>query len=310
LNNAIVQDSVQEVKVLLNYVSHARKLEMLTHTIHDNEAHKDIRSQRAGVIKILLDKGEFNEEEKINALSNTSIDGNDLIVKLLLEYIDNTDISKASIGSILEIIKESKSPLEEELRTSSEFKVDFNNSDHCKYLSNRVIIALLRSAINKKEEQNISDAEENNGVRFNNSNGNVSTGLTLNNDDIRSLFLDIDRITKQDNTVTSLEGLQKRLRRNKINLQGKREQNAVLEHAIEDGNLNVIKLLLENGVTIINTIEEGRYHISKIEEDKSILCSVVSDTNDSNAEVLSTLLQNINKKQSELDHESALYRLY
>ncbi len=181
--------------------------------------------------------------------------------------------------------------------------MDFSNSNHDKYLSNRVIIALLRSATNKK--QNTPNVEENGA-------GSSSSNITtLNDGDIRNLCLDIERITKWDNTVTSLEDLQKRLKRNKTNFQGKREQNAVLEYAIKDEKLDVIKFLLKNGITIINAIgQEGRYYVSKIEEDKSILCSVVSHTNDSNAEILSTLLRNINAEQSKLNHEDELYILY
>ncbi|WP_281508807.1 hypothetical protein [Wolbachia endosymbiont (group B) of Pandemis cinnamomeana] len=144
-----------------------------------------------------------------------------------------------------------------------------------------------------------------------NSKSNTSTGLTLNNDDIRNLCLDIDRVTKQDSTVTSFEDLQKRLKRKGINLQSKCEKNAVLEYAIKDQNLNVIKFLLQNGMTIINAIgQEGRYYVSKIEEDKSILCSVVHYTDNSNAEILGTLLRNINAEQSKLNPEDELYRLY
>ncbi|WP_265031223.1 hypothetical protein [Wolbachia endosymbiont (group A) of Tiphia femorata] len=51
-------------------------------------------------------------------------------------------------------------------------------------------------------------------------------------------------------------------------------------------------------------------YVSKIEEDKSILCSVVHYTDNSNAEILSTLLQNINAEQSKLNPEDELYRLY
>lgn len=316
LNQAIAEYNIEGIKILLNYISHERKLEILSQIIQESEILETIRSQRASVIKILLDKGEFNEKEKINALNNASIDGNDSIVKLLLEYIDNIDI-KTSIRKILEIIKESQSSLEKELKIDSEFKVDFDNSNHCKYLSYRVIIALLRSAINKKEEKNTSDAEENNGVVSNSSNGNVSTGqvAVLDSGFVTRFYSSIARTI---NSV-SFEGLQQDLNRKKISLQSKCEQgavleNALLEHAIKDQNLNVIKFLLKNGVTVINVIgqEEGinRYYISKTKESKSILYSVISDPNNSNAEILSTLLQNINAEQSKLNPEDELYRLY
>ncbi|MEY2393048.1 hypothetical protein [Wolbachia endosymbiont of Tettigetta isshikii] len=61
---------------------------------------------------------------------------------------------------------------------------------------------------------------------------------------------------------------------------------------------------------MINIIEEGRYSISKIKENESILCSVVSDTDGDNAEILSTLLQSVNAEQSKLSSEDELYRLY
>lgn len=223
LNQAIAEDNIEGIKILLNYVNHERKLDILSQTIQKSEIHETIRSQRASVIKILLDKGEFNEKEKINALNNASIDGNDSIVKLLLEYIDNIDI-KTSIRNILEIIKESKSPFEEELRTGSEFKVDFSNSDHHTYLSNRVIIALLRSAINKK--QNTPNVKEN---------GAGLSGSNRNSNSVRNLYTRIAR------TISSIsfESLQEDLSKQKISLQSKCEQgavlrNALLEHAIKD----------------------------------------------------------------------------
>ncbi|MDX5495885.1 MAG: ankyrin repeat domain-containing protein [Wolbachia endosymbiont of Nomada marshamella] len=289
LNSAIIQGNVQEFEPFLDYIDHAKILEALN-TASCNE--------NIDIMKVLLDNKRFTEGEKVDALSNASIDGDLPKVRLLLKHM--TGIPANGIRSLLEMIKESKSSLE----IDSEFKVDFNNSDHCKYLSNYVIIALLRSAINKKEKQNTPDGAESNV-------SNTSTGLTLNNDDIRNLCLDIDRVTKQDSTVTSFEDLQKRLKRKGINLQSKCEKNAVLEYAIKDQNLNVIKFLLQNGMTIINAIgQEGRYYVSKIEEDKSILCSVVHYTDNSNAEILGTLLRNINAEQSKLNPEDELYRLY
>ncbi|MDR2609629.1 MAG: ankyrin repeat domain-containing protein [Rickettsiales bacterium] len=244
LNSAIVQGNVQEFEVFLDYLNHESILEALN-TSHRNES-TEIMKVLLDSMKALLDNKRLTGVEKVDALSNAFVDGGLPKVRLLLEHM--TGIPEDGIRNLLEMIKESKSPFEEELRTNSEFKVDFDNSDHYKYLSNRVIIALLRSAINKKEERNTSDVAESNS-------SNASTGFTLSDDDIRNLCLNIDRITRQDNTVTSLEDLQKKLKRNEINLQGKREQNAVLEYAIENGNLNVIKFLLKNGVTIINTIE-------------------------------------------------------
>ncbi len=288
LNSAIVQGNVQEFKLFLDYVDHASIQE------HLNAAPCN---ENTDIMKVLLDNKRFTEGEKVDALSNASIDGDLPKVRLLLKHM--TGIPANGIRSLLEMIKESKSSLE----IDSEFKVDFNNSDHCKYLSNYVIIAILRSAINKK--QNTLNVEEN-GAGL--SGSNITT---LNDGDIRNLCLDIDRVTKQDSTVTSFEDLQKRLKRKGINLQSKCEKNAVLEYAIKDQNLNVIKFLLQNEVTIINAIsQEGRYYVSKIEEDKSILCSVVSYTDNSNAEILGTLLRNINAEQSKLNPEDELYILY
>ncbi len=278
LNSAIIQGNVQGFEPFLDYIDHAKILEALN-TATCNED--------TDIMKVLLDNKRFTGEEKVQALSHASIDGELTKVRLLLKYMKG--VPEDGIRNLLEIIEEKKLSLRKELKIDSEFKVDFSNSDHNKYLSSCVIIALLRSAINKK--QNTLDGAESNV-------SNTSTGLTLNNDDIRNLCLDIDRVTKQDITVTSFEDLQKRLKRKGINLQSKCEKNAVLEYAIKDQNLNVIKFLLQNGMTIINAIgQEGRYYVSKIEEDKSILCSVVHYTDNSNAEILGTLLRNINAEQ-------------
>ena len=293
LNSAIIQGNVQGFEPFLDYIDHAKILEALN-TATCNED--------TDIMKVLLDNKRFTGEEKVQALSHASIGGELTKVRLLLKYMKG--VPEDGIRNLLEIIEEKKLSLRKELKIDSEFKVDFSNSDHNKYLSSCVIIALLRSAINKKEKQNTPDGAESNI-------SNTSTGLTLNNDDIRNLCLDIDRVTKQDSTVTSFEDLQKRLRRKGINLQSKCEKNAVLEYAIKDQNLNVIKFLLQNGMTIINAIgQEGRYYVSKIEGEKSILCFVVSYTDDDNAEILSTLLQSVNAEQSKLDPESELYRLY
>ncbi|QUI60549.1 ankyrin repeat domain-containing protein [Wolbachia endosymbiont of Spodoptera picta] len=293
LLTAVNEGKVQEFEIFLDYIDHTKILEVLNTAPHNESTE---------VMKILLNNKRFTGEEKVQALSNASVDGDLPKVKLLLKYM--IGIPEDGIRNLLKIIEEGKLSLREQLQIDSEFKVDFSNSDHNKYLSSCVIIALLRSAINKKEKQNTPDGAESNV-------SNTSTGLTLNNDDIRNLCLDIDRVTKQDSTVTSFEDLQKRLRRKGINLQSKCEKNAVLEYAIKDQNLNVIKFLLQNGMTIINAIgQEGRYYVSKIEGDKPILCFVFSYTDDDNAEILSTLLQSVNAEQSKLDPESELYRLY
>ncbi|MCA7010718.1 ankyrin repeat domain-containing protein [Wolbachia endosymbiont of Tribolium confusum] len=291
LLTAVNEGKVQEFEIFLDYIDHTKILEVLNTAPHNESTE---------VMKILLNNKRFTGEEKVQALSHASIDGELTKVRLLLKYMKG--VPEDGIRNLLEIIEEKKLSLRKELQIDSEFKVDFSNSDHNKYLSSCVIIALLRSAINKK--QNTPDGAESNV-------SNTSTGLTLNNDDIRNLCLDIDRVTKQDSTVTSFEDLQKRLKRKGINLQSKCEKNAVLEYAIKDQNLNVIKFLLQNGMTIINAIgQEGRYYVSKIEEDKSILCSVVHYTDNSNAEILGTLLRNINAEQSKLNPEDELYRLY
>lgn len=293
LNSAIIQGNVQEFEIFLDYIDHAKILEALN-TATCNESTE--------VMKILLNNKRFTGEEKVQALNDAVIGNNVPRVKLLLDHMKG--IPEDGIRNLLGIIEEKKLSLRKELKIDSKFKGDPNNSDHNKYLLSCVIIALLRSAINKKEKQNTPDGAESNV-------SNTSTGLTLNNDDIRNLCLDIDRVTKQDSTVTSFEDLQKRLKRKGINLQSKCEKNAVLEYAIKDQNLNVIKFLLQNGMTIINAIgQEGRYYVSKIEEDKSILCSVVHYTDNSNAEILGTLLRNINAEQSKLNPEDELYRLY
>ncbi|WP_341820599.1 ankyrin repeat domain-containing protein [Wolbachia endosymbiont (group A) of Myopa testacea] len=302
---AINGEKVQEFEVFLDYIDHAAILDAL-----------NIAScnERTNIMKVLSDNKIFTEQEKVDALSNACIDSDLPKVRLLLKHM--TGIPEDGIRNILKIIKESKSPFEEELRTGSEFKVDFSNSDHCTYLSNRVIIALLRSAINKKEERNTPDAGKN-GAGFSSSNISTDQTTTLNN--VEDLCEKIDKNIKlairYDNGIADLEGLQKRLKR-EINFQDKCEQgavlgNALLEHAIKNERLNTIKFLLQNGVTIISAIgQEGRCYVSKIEEDKSILCSVVHYTDNSNAEILSTLLRNINAEQSKLNHEDELYILY
>ncbi|WP_265017817.1 MULTISPECIES: hypothetical protein [unclassified Wolbachia] len=56
-------------------------------------------------------------------------------------------LGEDGIRNLLKIIEEGKLSLREQLQIDSEFKVDFSNSDHNKYLSSCVIIALLRSAL-------------------------------------------------------------------------------------------------------------------------------------------------------------------
>ncbi|MDR1139402.1 MAG: ankyrin repeat domain-containing protein [Rickettsiales bacterium] len=298
LNSAIAQGNVQEFEVFLNYLNHESILEVLN---------TSYRNESTDIMKVLLDNKRFTEEEKANALSGAFIDGGLPKVRLLLKYM--TGIPASGIRSLLEIIEESKSPFEEELKINSEFKVNFSNADHCKYLSNRVIIALLRSAIN-----NIPDVEENGAESSRNGGNSVGTGQTavLDSDSTEDLCEKIERTIacaiSYGGKVPDLGNLKNRLKED-FNLQDK--GNALLEQAVKKERLNVIKFLLRNGVTIINTTgQEESYYISKIKENESILCSVVSYTNGDNDKILSTLLQNINAKQSKLDHESALYRLY
>ncbi|MEY2393049.1 hypothetical protein [Wolbachia endosymbiont of Tettigetta isshikii] len=82
-------------------------------------------------MNVLLDHKRLTKEEKANALSNAFVDGGLPKVRLLLKYMRG--IPANGIRNLLEMIKESKSPFEEELRTNSEFKVDFDNSDHYEY---------------------------------------------------------------------------------------------------------------------------------------------------------------------------------
>ncbi|WP_253302005.1 ankyrin repeat domain-containing protein [Wolbachia endosymbiont of Psylliodes chrysocephala] len=286
LNSAIVQGNVQEFKLFLDYVDHASIQK------HLNAAPCD---ENTDIMKVLLDNKRFTEGEKVDALSNAFIDGDLPKVRLLLKHM--TGIPEDGIRNLLKIIEERKLSLGEELKIDSEFKVDFSNSNHDKYLSNRVIIALLRSAINKKEERNTPDAGKN-GAGFSTSNISTDQTTTLNN--VEDLCEKIDKNIKlairYDNGIADLEGLQERLKR-EINFQDKCEQgavlgNALLEHAIKNERLNTIKFLLQNGVTIISAIgQEGRCYVSKIEEDKSILCSVVHYTDNSYAEILRACLE-------------------
>ncbi|MBS9530280.1 ankyrin repeat domain-containing protein [Wolbachia endosymbiont of Rhagoletis cerasi] len=75
--------------------------------------------------------------------------------------------------------------------------------------------------------------------------------MAYSDDDVRNFYLDIDRITGRDNTVTSLEELKKRLRK-EVNFQDECEGgnslgNLLLKHATENNNPRVKDFLLQNG---------------------------------------------------------------
>ena len=139
-----------------------------------------------------------------------------------------------------------------------------------------------------------------------------------NHDPIKKLYLEIDRIikrNKEDNIETNLEDLKKELKR-EFNFLDRCENGSMLGHvllwyAVDNANLSVVKFLLENEVAIINIAGNrgatDSYYISKTKRGRAILCSCLDD---SNAEVLKMLLQNINIQQSKLKPESTLYRLY
>ncbi|UPA55058.1 hypothetical protein MWH06_07560 [Wolbachia pipientis] len=100
--------------------------------------------------------------------------------------------------------------------------------------------------------------------------------MVYSNDDIEELYL--DRITKFDNTVTSLEELEKRLRK-EVNFQDKCEGDnllgdLLLKHATKKDNPRVKDFLLQNGceplqqeqiTAAINKEEEA----PNVEENKS-----------------------------------------
>ncbi|UIP91873.1 ankyrin repeat domain-containing protein [Wolbachia pipientis] len=290
LSAAVNGGNVQEFEIFLDYIDHTKILDVLN-TAPYNEGNE--------VMKILLNNKRFTREEKVQDLSDASIDGDLPKVKLLLKYM--TGIPEDGIRNLLKIIEEGKLSLREQLQIDSEFKVDFSNSDHNKYLSSCVIIALLRSALSNTPNLGGNRAESS-------SSGETAV---LNSNDVRKWY---ERIARTINSI-SFEDLQGDLNKQKTNFQSKCEQgtvlgNALLEYAIQNENFNVIKFLLENRVTVINAIsQEDRYYVSKIEGDKSILCSVVSYTDD-DAEILSMLLQSVNAEQLKLDPESELYRLY
>jgi len=290
LSAAVNGGNVQEFEIFLDYIDHTKILDVLN-TAPYNEGNE--------VMKILLNNKRFTGEEKVQDLSNASIDGDLPKVKLLLKYM--TGIPEDGIRNLLKIIEEGKLPLRKQLQIDFEFKVDFSNSDHNKYLSSCVIIALLRSALSNTPNLGGNRAESS-------SSGETAV---LNSNDVRKWYA---RIARTINSI-SFEDLQGDLNKQETSFQSKCEQgtvlgNALLEYAIQNENFNVIKFLLENRVTVINAIsQEDRYYVSKIEGDKSILCSVVSYTDD-DAEILSMLLQSVNAEQLKLDPESELYRLY
>ncbi|WP_353274282.1 MULTISPECIES: ankyrin repeat domain-containing protein [unclassified Wolbachia] len=290
LSAAVNGGNVQEFEIFLDYIDHTKILDVLN-TAPYNEGNE--------VMKILLNNKRFTGEEKVQDLSNASIDGDLPKVKLLLKYM--TGIPEDGIRNLLKIIEEGKLPLRKQLQIDFEFKVDFSNSDHNKYLSSCVIIALLRSALSNTPNLGGNRAESS-------SSGETAV---LNSNDVKKWYA---RIARTINSI-SFEDLQGDLNKQETSFQSKCEQgtvlgNALLERAIQNENFNVIKFLLENRVTVINAIsQEDRYYVSKIEGDKSILCSVVSYTDD-DAEILSMLLQSVNAEQLKLDPESELYRLY
>ncbi|MFT4327169.1 MAG: ankyrin repeat domain-containing protein [Wolbachia pipientis] len=291
LLTAVNEGKVQEFEIFLDYIDHTKILEVLNTAPHNESTE---------VMKILLNNKRFTGEEKVQALSNASVDGDLPKIKLLLKYM--TGIPEDGIRNLLKIIEEEKLSLREQLQIDSEFKVDFSNSDHNKYLSSCVIIALLRSALSNTPNLGGNRAESS-------SSGETAV---LNSNDVGKWY---QRIARTINSI-SFEDLQRDLNKQKTSFQSKCGQgtvlgNALLECAIQNENFNVIKFLLENRVTVINAIsQEDSYYVSKIEGDKPILCFVVSYTDDDNAEILSTLLQSVNAEQSKLDPESELYRLY
>lgn len=162
LNSAIIQGNVQGFEPFLDYIDHAKILEALN-TATCNED--------TDIMKVLLDNKRFTGEEKVQALSDASIDGDPPKVRLLLKYM--TDIPEADVRNLLVVIKESQSSLEKELKIDSKFKGDPNNSDHRKYYSNVAIIKLLESSIDKKQEKQKTSNVKENRAKPCSSNGNV-----------------------------------------------------------------------------------------------------------------------------------------
>ena len=121
----------------------------------------------------------------------------------------------------------------------------------------------------------------------------------------------IDRFTKSDDTVKSLQDLQKRLRQKEpINLQKKIEGEtigeALLNFAVEDKKLNVVKFLFDNRLKIIDVFskKDRTYRIIKTKSGESILSYAISH---SSIEVVELILNSIDEQQSNVGPESKLY---
>ncbi|WP_353288171.1 ankyrin repeat domain-containing protein [Wolbachia endosymbiont (group B) of Gerris lacustris] len=153
---------VQEFEILLDYIDHTKILDVLNTAPHNESTE---------IMKILLNNKRFTEEEKVQALSDASIDGDPPKVSLLLKHMQG--IPQASIRNLLIIIKESQSSLGKELKIDSEFKGDPNNSDHRKYYSNIAIIKLLESSIEKKQEKQKTSNVKEIRIEPSKSNGNI-----------------------------------------------------------------------------------------------------------------------------------------
>ncbi|WP_416647884.1 hypothetical protein [Wolbachia endosymbiont of Nasonia giraulti] len=162
LLTAVNEGKVQEFEIFLDYIDHTKILEVLNTAPHNESTE---------VMKILLNNKRFTEEEKVQALSDASIDGDPPKVRLLLKYM--TDIPEADVRNLLVVIKESQSSLEKELKIDSKFKGDPNNSDHRKYYSNVAIIKLLESSIDKKQEKQKTSNVKEIRIKPSRSNGNV-----------------------------------------------------------------------------------------------------------------------------------------
>ncbi|WP_419214855.1 ankyrin repeat domain-containing protein [Wolbachia endosymbiont of Rhagoletis cingulata] len=162
LLTAVNEGKVQEFEIFLDYIDHTKILEVLNTAPHNESTE---------VMKILLNNKRFTGEEKVQALSDASIDGDPPKVRLLLKYM--TDIPEADVRNLLVVIKESQSSLEKELKIDSKFKGDPNNSDHRKYYSNVAIIKLLESSIDKKQEKQKTSNVKEIRIKPCSSNGNV-----------------------------------------------------------------------------------------------------------------------------------------
>ncbi|MGL9718988.1 MAG: ankyrin repeat domain-containing protein [Wolbachia sp.] len=133
--------------------------------------------------------------------------------------------------------------------------------------------------------------------------------MAYSSDDIKSLYLDVDRIIKKKPQV-SLEELSKELNteidleQESCNVLG----DLLLARAIEDSNLDFVKFLFKNKLRIISIAshEEESYHIIKTRDGRSILNHAIRF---GNTEILDLLLQSINTEQKKLESESKLYKL-